>query len=65
MAVILRGKFASVNQCSSRLACVDGRELSGKTAALESQPPLFFKARLAWGERKEAGHYSGLLRTTT
>jgi hypothetical protein len=38
--------------------------LSGKTAALESLPPLIFTARLAWGKRKEAGHYSGLLRTT-
>jgi hypothetical protein len=52
MAVILRGKFASVNQCSSRLAWVDGRELSGKTAALEALPPLIFTARLAWGEKK-------------
>ena len=38
--------------------------MSGKTAALESLPPLIFTARLAWGKRKEAGHYSGLLRTT-
>jgi hypothetical protein len=38
--------------------------LSGKTAALESLPPLIFTARLAGGKRKEAGHYSGRLRTT-
>jgi hypothetical protein len=35
-----------------------------ETAAFESPPPLIFTAGWPDGKRKEAGHYSGLLRTT-